>query len=40
MVLIEVIKDGKIGGSKIMFGFLVVDVSGEYILVMKKVLYE
>ena len=40
MVLIEVIKDGKPGGSKIMPGFLVVDVSGEYTLAMKKALYE
>ena len=40
MVLIEVIKDGKPGGSKIMPGFLVADVSGEYTLAMKKALYE
>ena len=40
MVLIEVIKDGKPGGSKIMPGFLVADASGEYTPAMKKALYE
>ena len=40
MVLIEVIKDGKTGGSKIMPGFLVADASGEYTPAMKKALYE
>jgi tRNA1(Val) A37 N6-methylase TrmN6 len=40
MVLIEVIKDGKPGGTKVLPGFLVANQDGTYTPAMKKALYE